>query len=94
MRMEKAAGVLGVEIPIKFADLKSAFRRLAMFAHPDRGGDAERFREVEAAYRLLCDEPAALVVDDAEKKLTTTVDGTPLSKLGGVSDHGVREDMR
>lgn len=42
------------------ADLRKAFREAAKGAHPDRaGGDADRFREVVEAYRLLSEEGPA-----------------------------------
>lgn len=36
-------------------DIKKAFRKLAMIHHPDRGGDAERFKKILAAYEILSD---------------------------------------
>jgi len=35
------------------AEVRRAFRQLALETHPDHGGDAERFREVQAAYERL-----------------------------------------
>lgn len=36
------------------ADVKAAFKRLALIYHPDRpGGDAERFKKISAAYTEL-----------------------------------------
>lgn len=48
MKTKEAASILGVELPIKFAELKSAFRRLAMFAHPDREGMRSTFGRSKA----------------------------------------------
>ena len=51
--------VLGVSRDVDAADLKRAYRRLAMELHPDRNpGDAEaesRFKEASEAYQVLCD---------------------------------------
>ncbi len=42
--------VLGVSAHVTDAELKTAYRKKAMATHPDRGGDAEAFRRVVAAY--------------------------------------------
>lgn len=36
-------------------DVKSAFRKLALKYHPDVGGDAKKFAEINAAYRRIMD---------------------------------------
>ena len=46
---------LGVARDASDEQIKRAFRRLAMHHHPDRGGDAEQFKKVEEAYRVLSD---------------------------------------
>lgn len=45
--------VLGLEPDASPAAVKAAHRRLVKRHHPDVGGDAESFRRVDAAYRLL-----------------------------------------
>ena len=42
-----------------------AFRRAARDEHPDRGGDAERFRALEEAYRVLVDPALRQAYDRA-----------------------------
>ncbi|MCK6534948.1 MAG: DnaJ domain-containing protein [Polyangiaceae bacterium] len=42
--------VLGVSAHVTDAELKTAYRKKAIETHPDRGGDAEAFRHVVAAY--------------------------------------------
>jgi hypothetical protein len=42
--------LLGVSPGATDAELKAAYRKKAMEAHPDHGGDAETFRRVVAAY--------------------------------------------
>ncbi len=42
---------LGVRFPCSADSIKTAYRRLAIAAHPDAGGDPAEFREVEQAYR-------------------------------------------
>jgi DnaJ-class molecular chaperone len=50
--------ILGVAKTASADEIKRAYRRLASQHHPDKGGDKERFQEIEAAYRTLSD-PAA-----------------------------------
>jgi molecular chaperone DnaJ len=47
--------ILGIEKNASAEDVKNAFRRLALQHHPDRGGDAEKFKEANEAYQVLSD---------------------------------------
>jgi DnaJ-domain-containing protein 1 len=47
---------LGIRPPATLDDIKAAYRRKALEAHPDRGGDPADFQAVEAAYRRLVAE--------------------------------------
>ena len=51
--------VLGVDKDASAADIKKAYRKLAIQHHPDKGGDEEKFKEITRAYEVL---------GDAEKK--------------------------
>ena len=45
---------LGVSKGASQEDIKSAWRKKAMRFHPDRGGDAELFKQALFAYEVLC----------------------------------------
>lgn len=48
-----ALRVLGLDDPVDDETIKRRYRRLAMRLHPDRGGDGQRLREVNAAMAVL-----------------------------------------
>jgi len=48
--------ILGVSKNASKEELKKAFRTLAHQHHPDKGGDAEKFKEINEAYGVLSDE--------------------------------------
>ena len=45
--------ILGVERTASENKIKTAFRKLALSYHPDKGGDAEKFKEINNAYEIL-----------------------------------------
>ena len=48
--------VLGVTKKATQSEIKKAFRKLALKKHPDKGGDVEEFKKIQAAYELWGDE--------------------------------------
>lgn len=49
--------VLGIEKSASDSDIKKAFRRLALKKHPDKGGDPEEFKKIQAAYEVSVEAP-------------------------------------
>ena len=48
--------VLGAPRDADKQTIKKAYRKLAAEHHPDRGGDAEKFKQVAEAYSILSDD--------------------------------------
>lgn len=48
--------VLGVAPSATSDEIKSAYRKLAMKHHPDRGGEPKKFQEIQEAYATLSDD--------------------------------------
>ena len=47
---------LGVDKKASGSEIKKAFRKKALKMHPDKGGDPEEFKKIQAAYEVLGDE--------------------------------------
>ncbi len=47
---------LGVPETASQDEIKRAYRKLAMQHHPDKGGDTNRFQEIQSAYDIIGDE--------------------------------------
>jgi DnaJ family protein A protein 2 len=60
--------VLGVEKTAATADIKKAYKRLALKNHPDKGGDVEKFKEISEAAEVLCDEEKRKLYDKYGKE--------------------------
>lgn len=45
--------LIGVPKTASQDEIKKAFRKLALKAHPDKGGDPEKFKEISVAYEVL-----------------------------------------
>jgi DnaJ family protein A protein 2 len=48
--------VLNIDRNCNDDDIKKAFRKLALKEHPDKGGDPEKFKEIQSAYEILSDK--------------------------------------
>lgn len=47
--------LLGVDQKASQDEIKKAFRKKAMKEHPDKGGDTDKFKELNIAYEVLSD---------------------------------------
>ncbi len=75
--------VLGVSVSVSHDELRRAYRRLLRETHPDTGGSAARFTEVQRAWELVGD-PADRAAFDRGESVAATAD----TASGGSAGHG------
>lgn len=61
--MKDYYAILGLDPAASADEIKKAFKKLAMQHHPDRGGDAAKFAEINEAYAVLSDPDSKLRYD-------------------------------
>ena len=54
---------LGISYNATEKEIKSAYRKLAIKHHPDKGGDPEKFKQVAAAYETLTNKDKKNIYD-------------------------------
>lgn len=59
---------LGLEKTATDAEIKKAYRKLAVKHHPDKGGDEEKFKEISLAYEVLSDSEKRKLYDQYGKE--------------------------
>lgn len=52
----KLYNILEVDQKADSGEIKKAFRKLALVHHPDKGGDIEKFKDIQKAYEILSDD--------------------------------------
>lgn len=55
--------ILGVSKSASEDEIKKAFRRLAHEHHPDKGGEAQKFKDINEAYQVLSDKQKRATYD-------------------------------
>lgn len=69
---------LGIDKSADTDEIRQAYKRLAKEHHPDRGGDAEKFKKIQEAHEVLTDENKRRMYD-----LTGSIDGQGMPPQGG-----------
>lgn len=77
--------VLGVPKDASIDDIKKAFRKLSHQHHPDKGGEAKKFQEINQAYQILSDPQKRAQFDQFGSAGGPGMGGNP---FGGQSPFG------
>lgn len=86
--------ILGVQRRADPDEIKKAYRKLALEHHPDKGGDPEKFKQVQKAYEVLSDEQRRMMYDqtgsedDAVNEIPFASGGMPFGGGGIPFDIG------
>ncbi|GFH11188.1 uncharacterized protein HaLaN_06649 [Haematococcus lacustris] len=65
--------ILGVDKNATPDELKKAHRKLALRFHPDKGGDPDKFKEINEAYDVLKDEKKREIYDQQRERKSEDV---------------------
>lgn len=69
--------ILGVAKNATPAEIKSAYKKLAMKHHPDRGGDNALFQDIAEAYNILSDETKRAEYDNPHSGIHININNNP-----------------
>jgi DnaJ-class molecular chaperone len=77
LSFEDAKKIIGLEDKDTKRELKRKFRSLAMIMHPDKGGEANKFQDLQSAYETLIEY---ILEDKATEDIY--INGKPLDQYG------------
>ena len=60
---------LGIQRSANMDEIKKAYRKMALTHHPDKGGNAEEFREIQKAYEILSDDQKRSIYDQTGQEM-------------------------
>lgn len=74
--------VLGVQRVASAAEIRRAYRRALVAAHPDKGGARERFERLQSAYAVLSDRAERIIYDEKlNRGLAAGQDGSSCAEV-------------
>ena len=77
---------LGISRSADASEIKKAYRSLALLHHPDKGGDPEKFKQIQHAYDILSDDQRKVFYDQTGQEGNESgqdfSDGIPFSGGG------------
>ncbi len=89
--------ILDIDPSANLDDIKKAYRKLSMTHHPDKGGDEEKFMEINLAYRVLSDpqkrkmyDTEGIIVDESPEHVHNIVK----SRLAGILESWLENMMK
>lgn len=74
MQLNECLNLLNLDSRATSEDVKRSFRKLAHLYHPDHGGSANKFRQLNSAYQFLLDNPQLI----KKSNLVVIPKGTPI----------------
>jgi DnaJ family protein A protein 2 len=76
--------VLGVARGADADEIKKAYRKQALLSHPDKGGDPEKFKQVQKAYEILSDDQRRAMYDQtgSEQDMSNEIPFSPFGPGG------------
>lgn len=80
---DKLYKLLEIDQGASEADIKAAYKKQALKHHPDRGGDANTFKDVSRAYEVLSDPQKKQIYDQFGEE---GLDGAPQGPAGAGAD--------
>jgi len=84
---------LGVEKSASQSEIRKAYRKLARTHHPDRGGDEEKFKEIQKAYETLGNEEKRQLYDRYGEKGVDRQSNRPSRRAARPDDIQVSVDL-
>jgi DnaJ-class molecular chaperone len=89
--MKDYYSILGVNKNATEAEIKTAFKKLGLKHHPDKGGDEEKFKEINEAYSTLKDPQKRKQYDNPQSQFQFGGPGSNAFSFDGEVPEGVAD---